>query len=295
MLIGLPGSGKSTYAKKYLLNDNTVYLASDDLRIEMFGFEDQTHNEELFNKMNKRCKEALQNGKDVIYDATNLARKRRKHFISTVCKGFDVDAILFCCPIDIIQARNITREERHLPDDKLEQLISNIDVPVYYEGFKNIYIFSSYEYQDLMLSAEYEKTYKYNQYNPHHNKTLGGHIDDVLLYIFHNFRGDRILETVAMFHDLGKMYTRVFDEDLIAHYYRHEKVSAYLYACHIANSNIMMKKLQPNDYDEQVLLLITHHMDLFNPNTTKLKLLLGDDLYNLLEKFHEADKYREEL
>ena len=46
IMIGIPGSGKTKYAKTELLTDNAVYLSSDDMRVDMFGFEDQTHNKE---------------------------------------------------------------------------------------------------------------------------------------------------------------------------------------------------------------------------------------------------------
>ena len=35
IIIGIPGSGKSNYAKRYLFTDNSVYLSSDDIRIEL--------------------------------------------------------------------------------------------------------------------------------------------------------------------------------------------------------------------------------------------------------------------
>ena len=53
IMIGIPGSGKSSYATKYLLTNNSVYLSSDDIRIELYGFEDQTHNTEVFERMKR--------------------------------------------------------------------------------------------------------------------------------------------------------------------------------------------------------------------------------------------------
>ena len=82
VLVGLPGSGKTTWAKQYVeKNLNTVHLSSDELRIELFGFEDQTKNHLLFRELNKRTVEALNDNKDVIYDATNLNRKKRIHLV----------------------------------------------------------------------------------------------------------------------------------------------------------------------------------------------------------------------
>lgn len=297
ILIGLPGSGKTTYAKQYLINNNVIYLSSDDMRVELFGYENQTDNTKVFDEMNNRTRKALQSDMDVIYDATNLSRKRRKHFIQTVCRGFEVDAMLFCCPIDIIRVRNITRSERHLPDDKLENMITNIDIPLYYEGFNDIFLVNTYGDMTKIIKSDIEYAHTFNQRNPHHNKTLGGHIDDIINYVnkYYSVLEINILKNVAMFHDLGKLYTQIFDENNVAHYYRHEKVSAYLYLCSIIPQQNGVKQFICGGTDYYIALIIAHHMDLYNPNTVKLEAVLGSFLYDLLTKFHKADMYREEL
>ena len=141
IMIGFPGSGKSSYAKKYLLTNNSVYLSSDDIRIELYGFEDQTHNTEVFERMKRETLMALQNDFDVVYDATNLSKKRRSDIIKSakMCDA-EVNAYLCCTPINIILERNITRQERQIPWDKLIQMIQSIEPPMYYEGFDNIYL-----------------------------------------------------------------------------------------------------------------------------------------------------------
>ena len=79
ILIGLPGSGKSTYCKeKRESNSNSVYLSSDKIREELYGNESiQGNPAEVFTLMQSRAIEALKNGIDVFYDATNLTRKDR--------------------------------------------------------------------------------------------------------------------------------------------------------------------------------------------------------------------------
>ena len=92
IMIGLPGSGKDTLAKSMqehitrITSIDTVILSSDDIRNELYGWEDQTHNGEVFQEMNKRCKKTLQDGKHVIYNATNLNLRRRKALISEMKK-----------------------------------------------------------------------------------------------------------------------------------------------------------------------------------------------------------------
>ena len=178
IMIGFPGSGKSSYAKKYLLTNNSVYLSSDDIRIELYGFEDQTHNDIVFETMRRRTLNALREGKDVIYDATNLSKKRRDGIISEVRKlGAQINAYLCCTPINIILERNITRVERQLPWDKLVQMIQSIEPPMYYEGFDNIYLIDGGMYNDVYdYNFLIKECFGYNQDNPHHYETLEEHI-----------------------------------------------------------------------------------------------------------------------
>ena len=59
IMIGLPGSGKDTIAKQIQAVDRlkNVVLSSDNIRMELFGCEDQSKNGRVFEEMNKRCKE----------------------------------------------------------------------------------------------------------------------------------------------------------------------------------------------------------------------------------------------
>ena len=80
-LIGLSGSGKSSYN----FEEEVVKISSDSLRKELFGDEnDQTHNAEVFNELHKRVILNLKNGKNVVYDATNLSRRRRVVFLNNI-------------------------------------------------------------------------------------------------------------------------------------------------------------------------------------------------------------------
>ena len=85
-IVGHNGSGKSTLAKMLKEgNDNIVIVSSDAVRAELLGDEnDQSRNGEVFNEVHKRIISSLKEGKDVIYDATNLSYKRRINFLKTI-------------------------------------------------------------------------------------------------------------------------------------------------------------------------------------------------------------------
>lgn len=78
MLCGLPGSGKSTYAKQLSDETNAIICNSDAIRRELFGNENlQENNDTVFKILHSRIKENLKSGHDVIYDATNIHSKRQ--------------------------------------------------------------------------------------------------------------------------------------------------------------------------------------------------------------------------
>ncbi|MGN0967023.1 MAG: AAA family ATPase [Candidatus Coprovivens sp.] len=302
IIIGIPGSGKSNYAKKYLLTNNSVYLSSDDIRVELYGFEDQTHNDVVFETMKKRTLNALKEGKDVIYDATNLNKKRRSGIINEAHKlDAQVDAYLCCTPINIILERNITRAERQLPWDKLVQMIQSIEPPMYYEEFDNIYLIDGGMYNDVYdYNFLIKECSGYNQNNPHHYETLEEHIKAVTKKAENlgetlKLRNDaEILRQAARYHDFGKLYTKSFN-DKKGHYvyYGHDKVSTYLYLCHIRKQNLIdeLNRVRLCDRHYQTAALILNHMEWYRrEDMTPIKELFNDDdLYYMLELLHEAD------
>lgn len=301
MTIGLPCTGKSTYAKriKQKYGDKCVVLDSDDIRMELFGEELQTQNKKVFEVMEQRTKQALKEDKDVIYCATNLNRKQRMHFINHVCKGYDVIGLFFTITLgNYLEKNYIRRYVRNIPTEKLELMYQNIDVPLYLEGFKKIYINN-----DTPLYFNKEKPivdylFEYDQNTPYHNQTLGNHIKSVVDYIHNgNIEGldtyhRNILEIVGYFHDLGKPYTRTEIEDekgARSRYFNHEKVSAYIYSMFISNGLISKE-------NDMILTLIAYHMGVYSykQNLSKLEKLVGSENYNLLLQFNQADSYREE-
>lgn len=302
IIIGIPGGGKSNYAKKYLLTNNSVYLSSDDIRIELYGFEDQTHNDVVFETMKKRTLNALKEGKDVIYDATNLNKKRRSGIINEAHKlDAQIDAYLYCTPINIILERNITRAERQLPWDKLVQMIQSIEPPMYYEGFDNIYLIDGGMYNDVYdYNFLIKECSGYSQDNPHHYETLEEHIKAVTkkaedLGEILKLRNDaEILRQAARYHDFGKLYTKSFNDKKGYYvYYGHDKISTYLYLCHIRKQNIIdeLNRVRLCDSHYQTAALILNHMEWYRrEDMTPIKELFNDDdLYYMLELLHEAD------
>lgn len=86
MLVGLPASGKSTYAEVLKEQGYSVH-SSDAIREELTGdVNSQDKNTDVFSVLHKRIKNDLENGISCVYDATNVSMKRRKAFLEEIRK-----------------------------------------------------------------------------------------------------------------------------------------------------------------------------------------------------------------
>ena len=74
MLIGIPGSGKTTYSKELTIKYNAKVISSDKVRQTFTGIDEK----DVFPTVYKLCIEELKNGKNVILDATHITPKVRK-------------------------------------------------------------------------------------------------------------------------------------------------------------------------------------------------------------------------
>ena len=299
ILIGLPCSGKNFIAEEIIKHtSNTIHLSSDTIRKELFGFEDQTQNHLVFQEMNNRCFECLDNNQNVVYNATNLSQKRRKHLIDAAKNHYNakVYCILCMASIGTILERNLTRAERHIPEDKIIQLLRTMDVPLIYEGFDRIgYVNTDNLTSSVSLLEWFSNIGKdYDQQNEHHNSSLLEHLELTGREMY-NYTQSNDLYVVGRFHDIGKPYAREWNEQKGRYtYYGHEKISAYLFLLHTALSKNTNEVHIINQNHLEMATLIYHHMDKFIRNLDKTKELLGEKLYLQLELLMKADAYRKD-
>ncbi len=116
MLVGIPGSGKSTYGKQVVAKDpsNWVRVNNDDLRAMMNGSVWSADYEKMIgDARNYLIRDALKRGKNVLIDNLNL---NRRHFDDTckIAKSVNADIQVyekaFYIEIDEAIARDAQRE-----------------------------------------------------------------------------------------------------------------------------------------------------------------------------------------
>ena len=141
--VGLPGSGKSTYAKKFIAGKNIEYLSSDSLRaVYGKGEDDQTVTPIVFGHIKRKVDELLKDGKNVMVDATSVNRRERSDYINTAKKhGAKVVALVFKMDRNGLIARNKKRGEeggRVVPDWVIDKMLNKFEEPDHNEGIDTI-------------------------------------------------------------------------------------------------------------------------------------------------------------
>lgn len=136
VLVGLPGSGKSTYAEK----SGGTSLSSDELR-ELLSDDPTAQNIHriVFALMRRLLKHRLELKRPVTFvDATNLTPWERLPYIK-LAKSYNasVQAVFFDVPMAECQRRNRARA-RVVPADVIAKMASRLEPPTKAEGFSRV-------------------------------------------------------------------------------------------------------------------------------------------------------------
>lgn len=295
LMIGLPASGKSTLAEQIAKSEDAEIVSSDNIRKELYGDENiQGDNNKVFRILQERIINGLKNNKNMIYDATNISYKTRIAFLQRLNK-LEVEkiAIMVATPYEDCLIRNAQRE-RKVPEEVIKRMYNNFYVPQYFEGFNDIQIKYTNDYMFFFDDLEDVK-----QNNPHHSLTVLEHCkkteeilqkDNKRLSIPINFAG--------RLHDIGKLKTKTFinakgETTDIAHYYNHEKVSAYDSLFYI-NLRSRVEVMLDKEFVLETIKLIQWHMlpwtKMSEKTEQKYKKLLGESFWNDLMILHKADE-----
>lgn len=148
--IGIPASGKSTWAKTYNKHHkDSVIHSSDEIREEMrrggksVGYSKNEH-ADVFAIMLQRTVNDLKKGHTVIYDATNLNKFKRIQLLDLIRK--EVPHCLFECyhflvSLDVALDRNALREgNAYVPEEVIFSMWRRTHQPVMSEGWDSITI-----------------------------------------------------------------------------------------------------------------------------------------------------------
>lgn len=146
VLVGIPGSGKSTYATHRKAHaPATRIISPDDIRNHRYpGYHQgqvahqQINHRLIFRLAYRKVAQALAAGKDVIFDATSLT-VRNRHRLIVLGRRYHAYLIAHYFPISLHEAqhRNSTRP-RQVPHDVMAQMQYILEPPTCREGFHSV-------------------------------------------------------------------------------------------------------------------------------------------------------------
>lgn len=321
MMVGLPGSGKSTIALDMMKDrSDIIYISSDELREKMTGdVNNQEKNVDVFAKMLEMTKESLQRGFHVIYDATNIGRKKRKALLTQIPKHVEKIALYVATDYKVVIEQNRKRE-RVVPKDVINRMYKNLQIPIYSEGWDKIV----FEFEDELLENDLPKQftdairagalfgregyeimgflaqffnpffniYDLAQDSKWHSFTVSRHTYYVYKYILDNYEGEdkELMLWVGLSHDLGKHFCKSFvnykgEETRYANFIGHENVGSQI------AMNLLKQMNFEDEFIHKAVTLIQFHMYLLNEKSNRERLLnqVGEEMFKQLEFLREAD------
>lgn len=297
IMVGLPAAGKSTVAKKIAKENDTVIISTDEIRAEVCDgdINDQSKNTDVFAIFYRRIRDGIENGMNVVADATNISIKSRKRIIECV-DGLPCYKVAYVIAKDIPECIADNSNRKHpVPEDSIIRMWRNFQIPFLEEGFDDISVHmfqrSQYGLRDFIGSC-LDLMHDFHQDNPHHTMDLYEHSAFTTYKMTDKLSGmmQRWIYFGSLLHDVGKLFTKTFDENGVAHYYNHESVGAYYLLCNRHGFDMCSGEFL------NMLFLVNYHMFPADwksqKSIRKWRQIFGEEKFELLKLFHECDQAR---
>jgi len=147
ILVGLPGSGKSTWIKNNV--DSSFSIISTDNIIEKIAKQQNKTYSEVFNdnikyatqQMNHDLDLAIKQGKNIVWDQTNLSAKKRASILNRIPKNYKKICVLFDVPLPVLYDRLYKRGNetgKYIPNKVIGDMLKTYQEPDLSEGFDDI-------------------------------------------------------------------------------------------------------------------------------------------------------------
>jgi predicted kinase len=145
-LVGVPGSGKSTWVKNQVWAKDCVVVSTDEFVEDYAKSIGSTYSEVFDDYMPKaiglmmnRIRWAEKEGKDIIWDQTSTSVGSRKRKFNSL-RDYEHIAVVFKTPEkEELAKRLASRPGKNIPDNVMRDMIKNFVVPTEDEGFKEVW------------------------------------------------------------------------------------------------------------------------------------------------------------
>lgn len=152
MLVGVPGSGKSTWINSFVSKspEEWIVMSTDDIIEDWAKKNGKTYSEafaildfkDIQSKFDSKLKTALQNKQNIIWDQTNIQSGARKKKLSQIPSFYQTAAIAFEVSEDELMRRLADRSNntgKTIPDTVIRSMIRNYQPPSKSEGFETVH------------------------------------------------------------------------------------------------------------------------------------------------------------
>lgn len=146
MMIGVPGSGKSTWIQKN--NSGAVIISTDDIIEQTAASSGKTYNEVFKDHIkfatqlaNQRARTAFTADQDVIWDQTNLNPKSRRAKLDLAPAHYEKIAVFLPTPDkEELAKRLASRPGKNIPQNIMMGMMASLVQPAADEGFDNVIV-----------------------------------------------------------------------------------------------------------------------------------------------------------
>lgn len=156
LMMGVPGSGKTTYAKKFI-GENDIYVSRDEIRFELVA-EDEPYfskEDEVLKTFISKVDEGITKAKRyVVADATHLnAGSRAKLLKNLHNKPDNVYVLYVAVPLEVALERNAQRSGRALvPETSIRNMFQSLSLPKKEEGIDVVLLLDeNYKYTETIV------------------------------------------------------------------------------------------------------------------------------------------------
>lgn len=130
VMVGVPGSGKSTFADEYLQG---IYISRDAIRFSIINEYDKYFAKEdlVFTEFVKEIQNNIKLGKNVIADATHISGSSRRKLISAIGKlNYNIIFVVMATDFNTCIERNNKRINRlKVPLNAMQQMQAHFTYP----------------------------------------------------------------------------------------------------------------------------------------------------------------------
>lgn len=148
VLVGLPGSGKTTWVNRMIKDAEYVVISSDD-EIEKYAKSKGKTYSDVFAEyaktatsiMQTNLRNAIRNNSNIIWDQTNMSAKKRKGIIQQIPKHYNKIAVVFQVDRKELEQRLNKRADetgKTIPLHIVDNMQKAFTMPTTEEGFHQI-------------------------------------------------------------------------------------------------------------------------------------------------------------